>query len=76
VRVWLLGAYWRCLLARSGRTSVEVVCIDGHLLLALSYWGRRITQPLTRVHPDLALCARSGSVVGASLPSQAHPAAR
>jgi DNA polymerase-3 subunit beta len=67
VRVWLLGAYRQCMLLRRGGTSVEVACIDDHPRLALSYWGRRIAQPLARVHPDdQALCALPGAerVVG------------
>ena len=70
VRVWLIGAYRQCMLLRPGRTSVEVVCIDDHPRLALSYWGKRSTQPLTRVHPDdQALCARPAAE---RIPGQAH----
>jgi hypothetical protein len=70
VRVWLIGAYRQCMLLRPGRTSVEVVCIDDHPRLALSYWGRRITQPLARVHPDdQSLCALPGAE---RIPGQAH----
>ena len=70
VRVWLLGAYRQCMLLRRGRTSVEIVCIDDHPRLALSYWGRRITQPLARVHPDdQSLCALPGAE---RVPGQAH----
>jgi len=70
VRVWLLGAYRQCMLLRPGRTSVEIVCIDDHPRLALSYWGKRSTQPLTRVHPDdQSLCVLPGAE---RIPGQAH----
>lgn len=70
VRVWLLGAYRQCVLLQSGRTSVEVACIDGHPRVALAYWGQRITRPLWRVHPDdQALCALPGAEL---TPGQAH----
>lgn len=70
VRVWLLGAYRQCLLLKPGKTSVEIVCIDDHPLLALSYWGKQSTQPIARVHPeDQPLCAEPPD---ARTPDQAH----
>jgi hypothetical protein len=70
VRVLLLGAYRQCMLLRRGRSTVEVACIDDHPCVALAYWGKRITQPLLRVHPDdQALCALPGAEF---IPGQAH----
>lgn len=59
VRVWLQRAYRQCVFLKKCSQTVEIVCIDGNPLVALPYWGKRITRPLTHVHPDdRGLCVR------------------
>jgi hypothetical protein len=52
IRVYLLGDYRWCSLLKPGISRAEVCCVDNHLAVALTYWGKRVTVPLQRVHPD------------------------